>query len=202
MLKKVFFFLSIIFIAHTGNAQKVLVNVFMVDKVAKKSSDTIYYDAKRKLTWNDFQGKPDYHNIGAALTASGYAFDADITIEGKIIYLNVDVYTFFGKTGSWKKPEINSDYHLLHEQRHFDITRLGAENFINRLVKAKFTKDNYNKVLDSVFDKVYTENIAWQEKYDTETRHSINHEMQLKWNDQIAEELKKTFSQSTSINGR
>jgi hypothetical protein len=78
---------------------------------------------------------------------------------------------------------------------HFDITRLGAENFIRELVNAKFTKENYNQVLDSVFDRSYRENIAMQEQYDKETQHSINREVQLKWNDRIAGEMKKLSAQ-------
>jgi len=163
----------------------------MEDRVAPPSSDTIYHDVKKRLTWNDFKGVPDTKHFGGAVTASGYAFDADIKIEGKIIYLNVGVYVFFTKSLSWKKPTINSDYHLLHEQVHFDITRLGAENFIREIVNAKFTRDNYNKVLDSVFDKSYNENIALQDQYDTESQHSINKPVQLKWNDKIAAEIKK-----------
>jgi hypothetical protein len=163
----------------------------MEDRLAKPSSDTIYHDVKTRLTWNDFKGVPDTKHYGGAVTASGYAFDADIKIEGKIIYLNVGVYVFFTKSQSWKKPNINSDYHLLHEQVHFDITRLGAENFIKQLVNSKFTKDNYNQVLDSVFDRSYNENIAMQDQYDRETQHSINRQVQLKWNDRITEEIKK-----------
>ena len=98
---------------------------------------------------------------------------------------------FFTKSLSWKKPSINSDFHLLHEQVHFDITRLGAENFIKELLNAKFTKDNYNQVLDSVFDKSYAENFALQEQYDKETQHSINRQVQLQWNDKIGGEIKK-----------
>jgi hypothetical protein len=68
---------------------------------------------------------------------------------------------------------------------------LGAENFIKELVNSKFTKDNYNKVLDSVFDKSYNENFALQEQYDRETQHSINRQVQLQWNDKINDEIKK-----------
>lgn len=163
----------------------------MQDKVAKPSSDSIYYDVSKRLTWKDFKGVPDLKHYGGAVTASGYAFDADIRIEGKIIYLNIGVYVFFNKDLSWKKANINSDYHLLHEQVHFDITRLGAESFIKQLVKSKFTKDNYNQVLDSVFDKSYSENIALQDQYDKETQHSTNRQIQLKWDDKIAGEMKK-----------
>ena len=191
MFKKLLFFLSCIFLSCISYSQKVLVNVFVEDRVAKPTSDTIYYDVNKRLTWKDFKGAPDTKHFGGAVTASGYAFDADIKMEGKIIYLNIGVYVFFNKGQSWKKPSINSDYHLLHEQVHFDITRLGAESFIKQLVNSKFTKDNYNQVLDAVFDKSYNENIALQEQYDRETQHSINRPVQLKWNDKIAEEIKK-----------
>lgn len=163
----------------------------MENRVAKPTSDTIYHDVNKKLTWKDFKGEPDTKHFGGAVTASGYAFDADIKMEGKIIYLNIGVYVFFNKSQSWRKPGITSDYHLLHEQVHFDITRLGAENFIEELVKSKFTKENYNQVLDSVFDRSYRENIALQEQYDRETQHSINRGVQLQWNDKIAAEIKK-----------
>ena len=163
----------------------------MENRSAPASSDTIYHDVKKRLAWTDFKGVPDTKHFGGAVTASGYAFDADVKMDSKIIYLNVGVYVFFTKSLSWKKPTINSDYHLLHEQVHFDITRLGAENFIRELVSAKFTKENYNNVLDSVFDKSYSENVALQEQYDTETNHSINRQVQLKWNDKIEGEMKK-----------
>ena len=191
MLKKLFLISFFIVIYFTGYSQKVLVTVFMQNRVAPLTSDTIYHDVKKRLTWNDFKGVPDTKHFGGAVTASGYAFDADIKIEGKTVYLNVGVYVFFTKSLSWKKPSINSDFHLLHEQVHFDITRLGAENFIKELLNAKFTKDNYNQVLDSVFDKSYAENFALQEQYDKETQHSINRQVQLQWNDKIGGEIKK-----------
>lgn len=168
-----------------------MVTVFMQDKVTRPSSDTIYHDVKRKLTWGDFKGVPDLKHFGGAVTSSGYAFDADIKIENKIIYLNVGVYVFFTKSQSWKKASINSNYHLLHEQMHFDITRLGAENFIKQLTEATFTKDNYSQMLDQVFDKSYNENIALQHQYDKETRHSILTQQQHHWNVKVAAEMKK-----------
>lgn len=191
MLKKLSFFLPFIFIYCNCWSQKVLVTVFMQDKVTKPSGDTIYHEVKKRLTWNDFKGIPDTKHFGGAVTASGYAFDADIKIENKIIYLNIGVYVFFTKSQSWKKANITSDYHLWHEQLHFDITRLGAENFIKQLVNSKFTKDNYSQVLDQVFDTSYNENIALQNQYDRETRHSISRQEQLKWNARIADEMRK-----------
>lgn len=191
MFTRPIFFTLLLFTSLGCYSQKVLVNVYLENRVAKQSSDTIYYDVSRKLTWQDFQGKPDLHNPGGAVTASGYAFDADMKMEDKIIYLNIGVYVYFLKSESWRKPDINSDFHLLHEQTHFDITRLGAENFIKELVKSTFTRDNYNQLLNSVFDKSYNENMALQTQYDTETQHSIKYQVQLKWNEKIAAEIKK-----------
>jgi len=191
MCKKVIlFFITTIFFCESYS-QQVIVKVFMQNKFATSLSDTIYYDVKKPLAWKDFKGIPDTKHFGGAVTASGYAFDADIKSTGKIIYLNIGVYVFFTKSRSWKKPNISSDYHLLHEQRHFDITRLGAENFMKQIAKANFTKANYNTLLDALFDKSYQENMALQNKYDSETQHSINRTQQLIWNDRIAGEIKK-----------
>ncbi len=163
----------------------------MENKKAKPDNDTIYYDFNRNLTWQDFKGVPDNNHFGGAVTASGFAFDSQINFDGKNIYLNIGVYAFFSKSDSWKKPQINSDYHLLHEQHHFDITRLGSQKFIAELSKAHFTKENYNTLLTSIFNKVYKENESMQLQYDRETNHSLNVDKQLEWNDKIAAEIQK-----------
>ncbi|MEO5985236.1 MAG: hypothetical protein ABIP80_06990 [Ferruginibacter sp.] len=160
-------------------------------KEANNKSDTIYYDFARQLNWNDFKGKPDENHFGGAVTASGFAFDSQMKFDGRNIYLNIVVYTFFAKNDSWKKPQINSEYHLLHEQHHFDITRLGAEKLVEDIAKAPFTKDNYNSLLTSLFDKAYKENSDIQHRYDKETLHSIDTAKQQEWNDKIAAAIKK-----------
>lgn len=191
MIKKVFLIGMTVVMWNISTAQKVLVNVFMDSKIVKPKSDTIYFDPAKLLSWKDFQGTPDNHNSGGAITASGYAFDADIKMDGHVIYLNIGVYVYFDKKRSWKKANINSDYHLLHEQHHFDISRLAAENFIKAVAKAKFTKDNYNQLINTLFDQSYKECLLLQEQYDRETQHSINKEEQLRWNDFIADKIRK-----------
>lgn len=171
--------------------QKVLVNVYMVPKTAKPKSDTIYYDTSRLLTWKDFQGVPDNHHFGGAVTASGYAFNADIQTDQKAIYLNIGVFVYFDRKSSWKKPGISTEYHLLHEQHHFDITRLSAENFIISVARSKFTKDNYNQLLNTLFDRSYAACDQLQEEYDRETNHSINPVAQGRWNNKITAMVRK-----------
>ena len=172
-------------------SQKVIVHAFMENKKASGGNDTIYYDFNRNLKWSDFKGKPDESFFAGAVTASGFAFDSQMDFDRTNIYLNIGVYTFFAKNDSWKKPQINSDYHLLHEQHHFDITRIGSEGFINALKKAHFNRENYTTLLTSIFNKVYKENSDTQHLYDKETNHSINVAKQLEWNDKISAEIQK-----------
>lgn len=169
--------------------QQVIAHAFMINKKASPKSDTIYYDFNHSLTWDDFKGKPVDNSPAGAVTASGFAFDAQITFDGKNIYLNLGVYTFFTKDDSWKKLQVNSAYHLMHEQHHFDITRISAEKFENELTRAHFTKDNYNALLTSIFDKVYDENMKIQDAYDNETQHSLDVSKQNEWNNKIAAQI-------------
>ncbi|MEP6926999.1 MAG: hypothetical protein ABI834_05145 [Ginsengibacter sp.] len=178
-------------ITHQCFSQNVIVHAFMENKKAGADNDTIYYDFNRNLTWKDFKGIPDNNYFGGAVTASGFAFDSQMNYDGKNIYLNIGIYTFFSKNDSWKKPPINSDYHLLHEQHHFDITRLGSQKFISELTKAHFTKENYKALIASIFNKSYNENESIQLQYDRETNHSLDADKQLEWNDKIADEIQK-----------
>ena len=189
---KIYFLLLFSFaFAHHTFSQKIVVNVFMQNKKTAPGGDTIYYDLNRKLTWKDFQGKPDTSSFAGAITASGFAFNSQMNFDGRNIDLAIGVYSYFTKHDSWKKAGIHSDYHLLHEQHHFDITRLGSEKLIEELRKAHFTRTNYNALMNSIFDKVYNENLALQQQYDGETRNSIDVKKQIEWNARIAAEIKK-----------
>jgi hypothetical protein len=172
-------------------SQKVVLKVTMGNKEADAKNDTIYYSEKRPLTWDDFKGTPDYNSVGGAVTSSGFAFNANMNMNANTVYLNVNVFAFFSKKHSWKKPNINSDYHLLHEQHHFDITRICAQKFYDELLKANFTLNNYNELMTSIFNKAFDENNELQKQYDSETNHSINTKAQLEWNDRIEKAVKK-----------
>lgn len=178
------------FFSTLSFSQKVIVKVTMETKVADAKNDTIFYSPDRPLTWDDFKGVPDNSNPGGAITSSGFAFDANMNMVANQVYLNINIFTFFSKKNSWKKPGIHSAYHLLHEQHHFDITRLSAQKFYDDLLKANFTLSNYNNLLTSIFNADFKENNTLQQKYDNETNHSIDTTAQYQWNDKIAQQIK------------
>lgn len=185
MSHKISLLIFIIVTSFSSYSQKLSVNVVMLNKVAGANSDTIYYNVNRKLTWNDFKGAPVMNHFGGAVTASGFAFNADMKMIDSKVNLNIYVYTFFDKQASWKKPTVNSAYHLLHEQHHFDITRLSAAKLCEDYKNANFTMANYQQLLSSIFDKVFKENSDLQNQYDKETNHSINTAVQEDWNNKI-----------------
>lgn len=178
-------------------AQKVTVHVFMENYQNHPESDTIYYDFYRKLNWSDFQGKVPSSVPWGAETASGFSFHSSMESYENNINISVGIYTFFTKHDSWKKPNINSAYHLEHEQHHFDITRLSATKLEDEIQKAHFNRSNYKSLLNSIFNKVYNEEILLQKKYDAETRNSVDTAKQKDWNHNISAQIQK-LKMSTS----
>lgn len=201
---KVYKFYFLLLLAFTFSvqcySQKVVVKAFMENRKTDPKSDTIYYDFNRQLTWKDFQGKPDASSPGGAVTASGFASNSQMNYDGKTVNLDIGIYTFFTKNDSWKKANINSDYHLLHEQHHFDITRLSTEKLLADISSAHFTKENYRALLSSIFEKAYNDNSTLQQQYDKETNHSIDTVKQQEWNDKIALEIKKLKESTVAKN--
>lgn len=187
MIRMIFLFL---FVPATAFSQTTHVNVYFLDKPNKKGSDTIYYKPDYRLKWSDFQGQPEPGHTAGAITASGFAYEADMERSNDKTVINFYVYTYFNRRHSWKKPNINSAYHLEHEQRHFDITYIGAIRFYRELKKARINASNFSTLSGEIFNRLYDENTALQRQYDRETRHSINTEAQAAWNNKIDEMLK------------
>jgi hypothetical protein len=203
MFRNKIFFLFLIGLSFSiqSFSQKVNVTVVMDNKISDPKNDMIYYDFNRPLTWADFQGKPDPNHFGGAVTASGFAFNSEINYNDNRADLVIHVYTYFSKERSWQKPNVSTPYHLEHEQHHFDITRLGAERFVEELRKADFTINNYKTLINSIFNKVYKENNELQQQYDSETKNSLITAKQLEWNKKITEEINRIKKVTLAKNG-
>lgn len=186
-------FYSLLF-SLSSFSQNVTLNVSLQNRTADPASDTIYYSFDRKLSWKDFQGTVPVHAPWGAMTASGFSFNSSMNNDGRNVDIDIDVFVFFTKHDSWKRPDINSAYHLEHEQHHFDITRLYAQKLVDELRKAHFTKNNYRKLLNSLFDKIYDESIAMQHQYDLETKNSMDSVKQAEWNERINSQMNKIDS--------
>lgn len=148
-------------------------------------TDVLYWSQNHKLDWNDFQGNPryDYHAI-SALTSSGIV-DYKGCKDGKIIY---KIRAYFEKNNSWVKQEAYTDYHLAHEQLHFDITELYARKLKKLLKHQSFECGQevaFETFVNNVLENWYNE----QKTYDTMTRHSIDRNKQKEWFYRVQMEL-------------
>ena len=184
------FFLFVLMLPTTKiMAQKTIITAVMENPQNKPSSDTIFYDFDQKLTWQDFQGTPGTQHFIGAITASGFAFRSSMNYTNDVVHIRIGIFSFFTKHESWKKSDINSAYHLEHEQHHFDITRLGAEEFLREIQKATFNMKNYQQLLNAIFSRVYDENMQLQQQYDRETSNSIDVKKQMEWNKKITDKI-------------
>ena len=138
---KTFFLLLFSIMGSTAFAQlETRVKWFPV--AASSASDTIYYNPSQKLVWKDFKGRADNNSEAIAVTFSGFGYAMRFESKGSKTVLDITVYCFFNRKQSWSKTAMQSDYALLHEQHHFDITGLagaGHKHQIGRhLLLARF----------------------------------------------------------------
>lgn len=162
-----------------------LFSLLIVGNSNTSSSGSLYWDAEQKLSWDDFQGKPDYNfEQVSALTSSGILHYKGCE-DGKLIY---KVQAYFEKEHSWVKPEAYTDYHLAHEQIHFDITELYARKLRKALSKIEFQCGEEERFDAFVANFLKKWQIA-QITYDNQTHYSMKPEKQTEWQYLVAMEL-------------
>lgn len=138
----------------------------------------------KQLDWDDFQGfvKP-FTGWDAGITS-------DIFIEFDSIQKKFSAYAAMNNQSSWKRKEaIDSKYLLNHEQYHFNITEYHARK-LNQLIQNKSLTKEYE--VNSVLFALRLEERAMQEKYDTESNHSLKKAFQRMWEYKIDSMMNET----------
>lgn len=184
-----FFSILLFFNAAVCSAQTTVSVKWSVHK-PPANSDTIYYTASQKLTWKDFKGKPETGSDATAITSSGFGYTAGAKYKNGKADISIIVYCYFGKQSSWVIKGKESDYALNHEQHHFDVTYIVANEFVRKLNAAQFTWSNYNQLLDEIYHASMKRLETMQNEYDGETRNGRLQQVQAKWNAKIEEQLK------------
>jgi hypothetical protein len=164
------------------------VKLIFSDYTEQPEGDTIYYNRKRPLTWDDFQQKPPNSKYEAEVFPSiGYSEQVDV-VDG-VVLVKLALKPYLPKSAAWAKANARNPYSLNHEQRHFDIVKLVMEHFKQQLLKEKFTADNYDGPINVQYLESFHEMNILQDQYDKETDHGINRYMQAQWNERIDKEL-------------
>ena len=153
------------------------------------AGDTIYYNPERKLNWADFKGKPDAANPAAAITESGFGYRMSMNSINNKTNVVITVFCYFNKKKSWVKKNMDSEYALLHEQHHYDITYINACLFIQKLKEAPFNRINFNQLVDKIHDDCFDALSKMQDAYDGETLNGRINQQQKNWNKKIDQQL-------------
>ena len=147
--------------------------------------DKILWSSNRKLTWNDFQGKPRKNRGSIRAETNGEIITEKTYWENGVPKFEIRCY--FLKDKSWTIT--NDSLTLQHEQIHFDIYEL-----FTREIRKSFDSLNTKKVVDfdvygNIFSRFLNENDSLNDKYDDEVR--FDRLEQAKWIERVAEELEK-----------
>ena len=167
-----------------------LVSVF-VCLLFIQDEPVISWSEDYKLTWQDFNARPE--NIGSAVatTASGITFGFSIKeSNGKVVDFTTNVKAHFYPNHSWYKKDYATNHVLVHEQLHFDITELHARKFRQRIKSLPRSNDIKQK-LKNLHKTIEKELAEMQNLYDSQTNFSREKENQLKWQLHIESELQK-----------
>ena len=147
------------------------------------------WEEGRKLSWNDFRGKPfvgDY----IASTNSGISFKFSYKyVKGKVL-LDYTINSIFYPELSWHKPNLVNDQVLNHEQAHFDISELYARKLGKKIEHTRFTR-NVEKELEIIYKETERQRREMQSTFDRETKHAIDKQAEKKWEAYIRQQLKK-----------
>jgi len=177
-------------IKQAGSNIKLATGVKLIfsDYTEQPEGDTIYYSAKRPLTWDDFRQKPPTSKFEAQVFPS-IAYGEHVEVVKGIIYVRISLKPYLPKSACWVKSGARTPYNLNHEQRHFDIVKLVMEHFKQHLLKETFTVDNYDGPINVAYLDSFREMNDLQKQYDDETNHGINVSAQEEWNRKIDKEL-------------
>jgi len=140
-----------------------------------KKDELIDWSAIRRLTWDDYKGKPDPNSDAAASTTSYLGIEYNFS-NNKITY---KIACKFSKNLSWGFAK--TDHILGHEQGHFDITEIFARKLNKLTGEYRFNKNSFQQDLKKIYDDIQDEKEELQNQYDNETDYSRNKEKQAEW---------------------
>ncbi|RZA03634.1 MAG: hypothetical protein EOP47_02250 [Sphingobacteriaceae bacterium] len=153
--------------------------------------DTIYYSSSRPITWADFQSSYKYVKTASASVMPGFGYEIYQEVVSGIINVNVQLKVYLPKSACWADSYGRDAYALNHEQRHFDIAKIIAEQYKQKILTNNLTPDNYEAFILMQYLDSYRDMDKMQKAYDKETSHSRNSTAQQEWNERIDNELKK-----------
>ena len=145
--------------------------------------ELVDWNQNRKLSWSDFQGKPDPTTGNAALTSTSINIDYSYNQKE----LKYTIRCQFDPAKSWGR--VRNEHILGHEQAHFDIAEVHARLLYKMLKEYKFKAATVNEDIAKIYEAVMQKHHDVQSQYDNETDYSRNPRIQDEWEAKISQTL-------------
>jgi predicted secreted Zn-dependent protease len=143
------------------------------------------WSADRRLSWNDFKGRPDPATGNAALTSTSINIDYSYNKHE----LKYSIRCQFDPTKSWGR--VRNNHILGHEQAHFDIAEIHARLLHKMIKEYKFRPATVNEDIAKIYDRVMQQHHNMQAEYDGQTDFSRKPTIQEEWENRIAQSLEE-----------
>jgi hypothetical protein len=171
------------------------VKISFRDYTEKPEGDTIYYADNRPLTWHDFQSRLRPNGSYTASVMPSIGYDQQAEVENGTVNVSIVMKAYLPKSASWASVTGRDEYALNHEQRHFDLVKIIAEQFKQKVLAARLTPDTFEAFINMQYLDSFRDMNAIQKAYDKETAHGMNKSAQEEWNKRIDRDLKSTKAQ-------
>ena len=158
---------------------KILLIILPLFLSLPEEDNIIEWSSTRKLTWEDFKGKPDPTSTNAALTNSAITLSSEYSNKGIRYIVNCK----FNKLLSWVR--VKNEYILNHEQGHFDIAEAHARLLFKNLSEYAFNSRTANEDVNRIYSETMKEHVNMQKQYDLLSNHSLDTVEQVKWDRKI-----------------
>jgi len=179
-MQRNYFIVLILFIIHNSFGQK------LGFKVSKSNDQKIVWNADRKLSWDDFKGKPTSSN-DRVVAMTSTEFIVQTKTNSRNHKVEVLIENIFICNESWVRNDKKNIEGLLgHEQGHFDLNEVYA-----RKLRIKITTDITIEQVEKFIQEAYQLSNKSQNLYDKETNHGIDKIKQKEWLNRISRELKE-----------
>lgn len=171
----------------------ILVIIVCSHSYGQNNSEKISWNGSRSVGWVDFRAEADKNSGYQASSNTGISYSWGLENNNGVVQLEYMIFSNFYPDLSWVSSGSDNDYLLSHEQLHFDITELHARKLRKKLAELSVNRlgKDPRKTLNNLYDEVDKERKSMQEKFDKESRHSLNREAEMHWRKYVQEELRK-----------
>ncbi|HEY0680458.1 MAG TPA: DUF922 domain-containing protein [Chitinophagaceae bacterium] len=160
-----------------------IILIFALATMNNNPAGLVDWNPERRLTWEDFKGKPDPSTGNAALTSTSINIDYSYNKRE----LKYSIRCQFDPTKSWGR--VRNNHILGHEQAHFDIAEIHARLLYKMLRNYKFKASTVNEDISRIYETVMQKHHEMQSDYDGETDYSRRPPLQQEWQSRIADAL-------------